>query len=95
MATTKTTPREGRGRRTPLSRERILEEALRLVDEEGLRALTMRALGKRLGVDPMSVYNHVPGKAALGQGIYLLLDMEENTRLTAQALVQIARRQGS
>ena len=33
--------------------------------------------------------------AALGQGIYLLLDMEENTRLTAQALVQIARRQGS
>ena len=33
--------------------------------------------------------------AALGQGIYLLLDMEENTRLTAQALIQIARRQGS
>ena len=33
--------------------------------------------------------------AGLGQGIYLLLDMEENTRLTAQALVQIARRQGS
>jgi hypothetical protein len=33
--------------------------------------------------------------AALGQGIYLMLDMEENTRLTAQALVQIARRQGN
>jgi hypothetical protein len=32
---------------------------------------------------------------AMGQGIYLLLDMEENTRLTAQALVQIARRQGN
>ncbi len=31
--------------------------------------------------------------AAMGQGLYLLLDMEENTRLTAQALVQIARRQ--
>jgi hypothetical protein len=33
--------------------------------------------------------------AALGQGLYLLLDMEENTRITAQALSQIARRQGS
>jgi hypothetical protein len=31
---------------------------------------------------------------ALGHGIYLLLDMEENTRITAQALAQIARRQG-
>jgi hypothetical protein len=33
--------------------------------------------------------------AALGQGLYLLLDMEENTRITAQALAQIARRQGT
>ena len=32
--------------------------------------------------------------AAMGHGLHLLLDMEENTRLTAQALVQIARRQG-
>jgi hypothetical protein len=31
---------------------------------------------------------------AMGYGLHLLLDMEENTRLTAQALVQIARRQG-
>jgi hypothetical protein len=32
--------------------------------------------------------------AALGQGIYVLLDMEENTRITAQALATIARRMG-
>ncbi len=32
---------------------------------------------------------------AMGHGLYLLLDMEENTRITAQALSQIARRQGS
>lgn len=32
--------------------------------------------------------------AALGQGLYLLLDMEENTRITAGALAQIARRMG-
>jgi hypothetical protein len=33
--------------------------------------------------------------AALGYGLHLMLDMEENTRITAQALAQIARRQGS
>ena len=33
--------------------------------------------------------------AATGQALYLLLDMEENTRITAQALAQIARRQGT
>jgi TetR/AcrR family transcriptional regulator, tetracycline repressor protein len=73
MAKTKTAAVEARPRRARLSRERVLEEALRLVDEEGLQALTMRALGKRLGVDPMAVYNHVPGKAALRQGIGELL----------------------
>jgi hypothetical protein len=33
--------------------------------------------------------------AALGYGVHLLLDMEENTRITAHALAQIARRQGT
>lgn len=33
--------------------------------------------------------------AAMGYGLHLLLDMEENTRITAQALAQIARRQGN
>jgi hypothetical protein len=33
--------------------------------------------------------------AGLGYGIHLMLDMEENTRITAQALAQIARRQGN
>lgn len=32
--------------------------------------------------------------AALGQGLYLLLDLEENTRVTAGAMAQIARRMG-
>ncbi|MGH2781313.1 MAG: TetR/AcrR family transcriptional regulator [Gaiellaceae bacterium] len=81
MAKTKTTTAKTRSRRVPLSRERILEEALRLVDEAGLQALTMRALGKRLGVDPMSPYNHVPGKAALRQGLAELLwaELERST----------------
>ncbi|MGD9890067.1 MAG: TetR/AcrR family transcriptional regulator C-terminal domain-containing protein [Dehalococcoidia bacterium] len=62
-------------RRRPLTRRRILTAALRLVDREGLEALSMRRLGKALGVEAMSLYNHVPNKAALLDGIVeLLLD---------------------
>jgi TetR/AcrR family tetracycline transcriptional repressor len=52
-----------------LSRARILKEALALVDEEGLDAVSMRKLARRLGVDPMSLYNHVDGKDALLDGV--------------------------
>ena len=51
--------------RQPLSRERIVETAIALVDAEGLDALTMRRLGADLGVDPMAVYYYLPNKAAL------------------------------
>jgi TetR/AcrR family tetracycline transcriptional repressor len=55
--------------RTPLSRERILEEALRFVDEHGLDALSMHKLGARLGVKGMSLYNHVQGKDDVLDGL--------------------------
>lgn len=48
--------------RPPLSRERILEAALRLADEEGIEALSMRRLAQGLGVQAMSLYNHVSDK---------------------------------
>jgi len=51
--------------RRRLSRERVVAAALRLVDREGLQGLTMRALGRELGVDPMAVYHWVPKKDAL------------------------------
>jgi AcrR family transcriptional regulator len=54
----------------PLSRERILEAALDILDREGLDALSMRRLGDALGVEAMSLYNHVPNKAALLDGIH-------------------------
>ena len=47
-----------------LTRERILDAALRLVDEQGMAALSMRRLAAELGVDPMALYHHLPGKAA-------------------------------
>ncbi len=49
----------------PLARERIVEAAIRIIDTEGLDALSMRRLGAELGVNPMAAYYHVPNKAAL------------------------------
>ncbi len=51
--------------RQPLSRERIVDTAVALVDSEGLDALSMRRLGAELGTDPMAVYYYVPNKGAL------------------------------
>lgn len=51
--------------RTQLTRERIVNAALALVDREGLSALSMRRLGADLGVDPMATYHYVPNKDAL------------------------------
>jgi TetR/AcrR family transcriptional regulator, tetracycline repressor protein len=56
-----------------LSRGRILKAALRLVDEEGMGALSMRRLGAELGVNPMSIYHHVPGKDAIISGLVELV----------------------
>lgn len=65
-------------KRQPLSRERILEAAVDFVDREGLEALSMRKLGAELGVEAMSLYNHVPGKDALLDGMVevLLRDLD-------------------
>jgi AcrR family transcriptional regulator len=53
-----------------LSRERVCREALALVDDEGLAALSMRRLGARLGVEAMSLYRHVRDKADLLDAIH-------------------------
>ena len=56
-----------------MSRRRVLEEAVRFADREGLEALTMRKLGAELGVEAMSLYNHVPNKSALLDGMVEVL----------------------
>jgi AcrR family transcriptional regulator len=56
--------------RLPLSRPRILAAALDLVDREGLDALTMRRLGAELGCEAMSLYNHIPDRAAILDGLF-------------------------
>jgi AcrR family transcriptional regulator len=52
-----------------LSRDRILATAVDLADREGIESLSMRKLGQALGVDPMSLYNHVRDKDDLLDGI--------------------------
>jgi AcrR family transcriptional regulator len=55
--------------RRPLTRERILQTGLRLIDQQGLEAFTMRKLAQELGVDPMSIYRHFENKDALLDGV--------------------------
>lgn len=58
---------DGAGQRAAggLDRERIVDAALDVLSTEGLEALTMRRLARRLGTAPMSLYRHVDGKAEL------------------------------
>ena len=62
--------------RTPLSRERVLRAAVLLADEEGIESLTMRQLGLRLGVEAMSLYNHVANKDDILDGMVDLVVSE-------------------
>lgn len=56
-------------KRTPLTRERVLLAAIALADERGAHELTMRKLAKELGVEAMSLYNHVANKDDLLDGM--------------------------
>ncbi|HVV11514.1 TetR/AcrR family transcriptional regulator C-terminal domain-containing protein [Amycolatopsis sp.] len=55
--------------RETLSREKVLDAALRLADQNGLGGLSMRKLATELGVEAMSLYNHVRNKRDLLDGI--------------------------
>jgi len=69
--TTRTTPK-----RAPLSRDRVLHAALELADEGGTGALTMQRIGRRLGVEAMSLYRHVRNKDDILDGIVDLVFAE-------------------
>lgn len=51
--------------RSTLTRAQVLDAALELIDEEGLDALTMRRLGKRLDRTPMVLYRYAASRAEL------------------------------
>jgi AcrR family transcriptional regulator len=52
-----------------LTRDGVLNAALALADQGGLHGLTMRKLGEGLGVEAMSLYNHVAGKDDILDGL--------------------------
>jgi AcrR family transcriptional regulator len=62
--------------RVPLNRERVLGAAVLLAEEEGIESLTMRKLGLRLGVEAMSLYNHVANKDDILDGMVDLVVSE-------------------
>lgn len=64
-------PRRARPARTPLTREAIVDAALRVVDKEGADALSMRRVAEELGTGPASLYWHISSKDEL---INLLVD---------------------
>jgi len=55
--------------REPLTRDRVIEAALGLMDRDGLEAVTMRRVAKEVGVEAMSLYNHVHDKDDLLDGV--------------------------
>ena len=59
----------GRRGRAPVTRQRVLAEAVALADEFGIAALTMRKLADRLQVEPMSLYHHVANKDEILDGM--------------------------
>ncbi len=54
-----------RAGRAPLTRERIVEAAAAVADEAGLAGVSMRSVGRQLGVEAMSLYHHISGKEQL------------------------------
>ena len=55
--------------REPLTRDRVIEAALKVMDEEGLEAVSMRRVAREVGVEAMSLYHHVEDKEDLLDGI--------------------------
>src|SRR3712207_9244941 len=62
--------------RTPLSRDRVLRKAIAIADKRGVGELTMRKLAKELGIEAMSLYNHVANKTDLLDGMIDLVFAE-------------------
>ena len=55
--------------RERLTRDRVVAAALRIMDDEGLDAVTMRRIAREVGVEAMSLYHHVRDKDDLLDGV--------------------------
>jgi AcrR family transcriptional regulator len=86
-----------------LTRNRIISAAMELIERDGVDAISMRRLATELGCGVMSLYNHVPSKAALLDGVAEAVmsgieftpmpdaSWQDQVRAQARAFRQIAR----
>ncbi|MEO0648807.1 MAG: TetR/AcrR family transcriptional regulator [Cyanobacteria bacterium J06650_10] len=82
--------------REPLSRKRVLIQALQLADESGIESLSMRKLAEALGVKAMSLYNHVKNKDDIIDGMVDIVASEiELPEADADWKVSMRRRANS
>ena len=63
-------------RTSPLTKDELFSTALRIVDAEGLEALSMRRLANEVGVEAASLYHHIPNKDALINGMLVKMRTE-------------------
>jgi TetR/AcrR family transcriptional regulator, tetracycline repressor protein len=79
-------------RGSPLNRERVVDAALTLVDRDGLDTLTMRRLGRELGVEAMSLYEYLASKdellTAVAERVLSELDLVDDPARPWQARVR-------
>ena len=68
----------GTERRAPLSRTRVLRAAVKVADDGGVEALTMRRLAEELGAEAMSLYYHVANKEEVLDGVVETIATEIN-----------------
>ena len=57
--------------RAGLTREQVVDAAVRIADAEGMDAVTLARVARDLGVQPPSLYNHVEGRDALRRELAL------------------------
>src|SRR5918992_437659 len=80
--------------RPALSPERVIEAAVQVADGGGLGMVSMRNVGKELGVEAMSLYHHVAGKDALVDGlvnwVFTQIELPDPHRLWRKAMVDRA-----
>jgi AcrR family transcriptional regulator len=75
-----------------LNQEIIAAAALAVIDRDGLSALTMRSLGRELGVAAMSLYNHVADRAALESVVVsAVMSSIDTTPVAAEPMSEVKR----
>ncbi|NED97020.1 TetR/AcrR family transcriptional regulator [Phytoactinopolyspora alkaliphila] len=81
-------------RRPALSHDRIVDAAVRVADRGGLTQVSMRNVGKELGVEAMSLYHHLDGKGALLDGlanwVFTRIELPESQQPWRQAMTDRA-----